>query len=383
MKQLDSYSLATGLKITKPILEDQFFPLPFNGKYILISSGSGVPGNTYSWYRLVVDFVKQKLHDEDLKIIQCGKAEDYRVDADLDLCGKTSLYQYFWLVKNAEMVICNDTSLLHVAGTYDKKFVSLFGVSHPKTSGTSFGNPANQIYLLPPGDWKPSYNTNENPKSIDKIKPEEVIESLSRLLNINIDKPRTIRIGNDYNFHVLETVPNHIIGPDVLAGHPLNIRYDKGGTEENVIHQLRYRKCTIVTDKPLPIEPLLALKANIESIIYLITENDSPDFTKALLSNGLPHSLLSFLSPEEMTAKRLNYIDVSFVDRREKGRKIEEFQEGLKFKTNKRIFSEGKIYLSHAHREQGIISPNFNISNGEVIDTPTFWEDLEFYYLYK
>ncbi len=384
MHQLESYSLATGLRISKMHLEDHFYPLGFDGPYILISSGSGAQGNNYSWYRIVVESLKSSATINGYHIVQCGNNEDYRLDSNvIDLCGKTSKYQYNWLVKNAALVVCNDTSLLHLAGHYNKKVIATFGISHPDTSGAYFGDKNNQIYLLPPEPWTPSYSLQENPKSIDKIMPERIIDSINKMLGLNINVPQTLHIGTDYNFHVLESIPDAVIRPDFLQEHPLNLRLDKGGDENLLFHQVKLRKSTIITNKALPINILSALRPNIENVIYLVEKDNDPTFAKELLRNAIPHTLLSFLPKEEIEKYRFDYMDLSFLDRREKTIKPNFDISGARFRTNKRVFSQGKVYLSYAHLNLGKNIDNFSNNEDDVIDAPEFWEDIEFHYIYK
>jgi len=54
-----------------------------------------------------------------------------------------------------------------------------------------------------------------------------------------------------------------------------------------------------------------------------------------------------------------------------------------KFKTNKRILSNGKFFISKAHLALDINTENFLTKKETIIDTPKFWEELEFIYLFS
>jgi len=50
----------------------------------------------------------------------------------LDLCGKISLNQSAYLVKNSELVISHDTGLMHIAAAFKKKVLSIWGNTVPE-----------------------------------------------------------------------------------------------------------------------------------------------------------------------------------------------------------------------------------------------------------
>jgi hypothetical protein len=66
-------------------------------------------------------------------------------------------------------------------------------------------------------------------------------------------------------------------------------------------------------------------------------------------------------------------IDQKIVD------KIKE-KENLRFLTKKDIFAGGKRYYSKAHVDADIEAKN---KWGSVIDSPSFWRDLDHYYIYE
>lgn len=49
----------------------------------------------------------------------------------LDLCGKTSIKEFFCIIKNSDLVISVDTSAMHVAAAFDKPIVAIFGDGYP------------------------------------------------------------------------------------------------------------------------------------------------------------------------------------------------------------------------------------------------------------
>lgn len=388
MHLLDTYSRTSGLRISPMVVHDQFYPLGIEGEFITVVTSSGQSGKNYSYYKIVIDYLRPFLYKAGYKLVQVGGKDDERIGADVDLCGRTTNHQYFNIISRSTLVLCGDTSALHLAGHYDRKIVSLFSLSHPKISGAKFGNPANQVYLTPPGDWSPSFNPNESPKQIDRILPETVINSVSKLLGLDIPSFQSVTIGAENKTIVLDVVPNMVLRPDIMPNAQLTIRFDKGGEEDFVYQQMSVRKSVVVTDKPLKAEILNRLRQNLHAVIYIVGENDSIDFVKSLKNNGLPYHLVSFLPDEVLNLKKLDYIDLNLIESRvkpskETARIFSPLEEGSKFVSNKRIFSAGKPFLSFAHLNAEKPLDNLSQSMDNVIDSPAFWEDADFYHIFN
>ncbi len=258
-------------------------------------------------------------------------------------------------------------------------------------SGAYFGKSENQKYLTPKteeGAFKFSLNPNESPRTIDLIKPEEVIKATCELLKWEFSSLETINIGHDYKISLIESIPDSVIRPDFMPQQILNIRLDKGGKEELALEQLKYRKCVILTDKPVNTAALLQLKPNLEGIVYIVKDTDDPSFVKFMHENGIPYRSVSFLPEEVLKGKKLDYIDFNLLERKDKTTKENIKEQGkitkkTLFSTNKKILSEGKFYLTHAHKAAGISVDNWAQNEDTIIDSPEFWEDLDFYYIFN
>ncbi len=388
MHLVEAYARTAGLRIDKMLLTEHFYPLGVDEPYIVVVTSSGAPGKNYSYFKLVVDGLKPYLKEKGYKIVQAGGKDDERIGADVDVCGKTTTSQYFNVISRAELVLSGDTSALHVAGHYNKKLVSLFSVSHPKISGSWFGDKSNQIYLTPPGDWRPSCNPQEQPKFIDKIMPEEAIKAVSSLLDLGVPPSETLHIGPDCRLALLESIPNSVVRPDFFPNAPLNVRLDKGGTEDFVYEQLKHRRSVIVTDRSLNLGVLHQLRGNIDGIIYIVKENDDPKFLEALHRNAFPYRLVSMLSEEALQDKKLNYVEFNLLERKDENSKDNTKLSGVvgentRFSTSKRVLSNSKAYLSYAHIEAEKPLDNFTQGEDNVIDVPAFWQDAEFYHIFN
>ena len=381
MHLVEAQSAATRLKISRMEIETQTFPLPFVGKYAILITSTGAPAKNYKNWKAVAEWLKLALHANGFYLVQCGGEKDERIGADYDFCGKTGTLQFFDVIKGASLVVCGDTSAVHVAGHFDVPFVALYSISPPSVSKAYFGNPYLQEYIVPES-YQPSYNPNENPPALNKITPETVVSKACKLLKIKAPEFKTLYAGSGYGLNVLEIVPNVVLRPEFLPSHLLNIRFDKGGVERAIYDQLAVRKCSVVTSVPLNIEILRQLRGNIESVVYEIDENHSPEFATALMREQIPFRLVSRLSKERLDPIKLSYFDIAIIAQIDAPANNESLA-GKKFKTGRRIFSDGKIYLSHAHVKIDKSVDSFDKSEDTVVDAPEFWEDKELYYIYE
>jgi hypothetical protein len=362
-------------------IETHSFPLPFSGKYVLIITSTGAPAKNYKHWKAVVDWLKPALNANGYYLVQCGGEKDERIGADFDACGKTSTLQYFDLVKRASLLVCGDTSAVHVAGHFDIPLVALYSISPPEVSRAYFGNPFLQKYLCPEG-YSPSFNPNETPAHINRIKVETVVSEACNLLKIKAPQFKTLHLGGSYAQHVLEVVPNVVLRPEFSTGNVVHIRYDKGGVEKAIYDQLSVRKCTVRTRAPLNVEILKQLRQNIEFVAYEIDENHSVEFATALMRAQIPFRLYSRLPDEKLNPIKLDYFDIAIIEKLRDSEGRPELY-GKNFITNRRIFSGGKIYLSHAHVREDKSVDNFSKNEHTVLDAPDFWEDKELYCIYE
>jgi len=120
--------------------EDEFplsqLPESFrNGYLVLVLAG------TYFTKRMPVEKYRRLIAETQLPVILLGgKSErplasiivDWKVGNVLDFTGKLRINQSASLVKNARLVISNDTGLMHIAAAYHKKILSVWGNTSPE-----------------------------------------------------------------------------------------------------------------------------------------------------------------------------------------------------------------------------------------------------------
>jgi heptosyltransferase-2 len=82
----------------------------------------------------------KKLAEQDCAIWLFGSPKDHAVAEEIsqlapglcrNLCGATSLAQAIDLLAMAELVVCNDSGLMHVAAALERPLVTLYGSSSP------------------------------------------------------------------------------------------------------------------------------------------------------------------------------------------------------------------------------------------------------------
>jgi len=384
MHFLESYATSCGLRIKKTEPTTQYYPLPFE-KYITANfSSSNMPAKLYDYAQELVNTVKPELDKAGITILQMGDAQEVGLGGTYRLAGQTTPAQTAHIVKNALAHLGTDSFLIHLASVFGTPILGLYSVSSPKVCGP-YWNKEKAICLEPnfPPNTTYSVNPGESPKMINTIKIEQIVEALGGLLNINFPKFTTHHIGELFNMPLLDSVPNAVVRPDFLPNNGIYVRLDKGGSVELAIEQLKYRRCILVTNKPVDIKALAALRQNIERITYEIDENYSLEFCKAAIAAGLPLELISYKDEAWLNGIKLDFLDLPLVNRVLSRTRPEGIPESSKFRTNKRILSGGKFYLSYAHLENGISVPSLDHSEGLVVDSATFWNDSGFSWIFS
>lgn len=387
MNLINTYSLNTGSKIDKPFILDSYFPLPIE-KFITFQAQAKYEAKNYGYWRDVIDMIFPILSKFGIKIIQLGTEKDFPYNKTVDLRGKTNLQQLAYIIKNSLLHFGPDSFDVHLASYYDIPVVGLYSVTYSGIGGPCFGSKEKQILFegyKNIGTKKPCFASNENPKSVNTIKPEEIANSIFKLLNIQFSVPfETVYTGVKYNNHIIrEFIPNsHMMVSNSEA--PIEIRNDLCNDEIYLNSCLEYYKNNvIVTDKPINLDLVKHYKKNIATVAYKITQNDYPGFVKDLISLGVPVILVSNMSEEEVQNKKIDYYEIgkiTFLDRADTNivDKLRKDIDNLYYRSNKIIASNGKMYSSHANIEANKPMENEH-EYIKVIDNDKFWNDMNFY----
>jgi len=383
MHLLETYALSTGSKIKKPFIVKKYFPIPFE-KYITIQNSSGMSGKCYDYFQDVVDFLYQKLSKHGYTIIQIGSKEDRPLKNTVSTQGHTNLNQTAFILENSKLHIGNDSFAIHMASAFGVPLVALYSVSSPEIAGPYWKN--NQQICLSPKNWKPSFNPNEMPKRINEIKIEDVVKAVNKLLFKEEDSDfnfATSFIGKRYNDSIIECFPDQFFPEDFLQNQILNVRFDFVETPSqqdynSTLNNLRFKKCSILTDKPLELKLFFQFKSQIPLIIYDVTQSLDINFAKQLFDFGFNFIFLFRLDNNQdvLNSRKLDLIDFPHnIETLESEKVSIEFKnQKLFYKSNKILFANGKAFLSKYDQENdrpllNLVEPKIQpIENSKIFD---------------
>ena len=185
MHILDCYSLATGQKISKPYIMEKFFPLNMD-RFITLYPYGQFDSRIYDYWPEVVRILFPILQKEKISIAQIGPKESRKIEGCIDLTGQVGLNQCAYIVNKSELLLSVDAFPVHMASASGKKSVSLYSDSPPEVNGPYWNKEEDSICLVPEFEDGSSfsYAPQEENKSINTIKPENIAKSVCDLLGI-------------------------------------------------------------------------------------------------------------------------------------------------------------------------------------------------------
>jgi len=385
MHIIETYALNCGLKIDKPFIYEKYCPIPFDN-YVSFQPCSKYESKSYDLWQEVINQIAPKLIQKNIHIVQIGGKDEKPLENCYHLQGKTNINQAAYIIKRSIMHFGADSFGVHVASNYDKPIVALYSNSRPENAGPYFNsNSKIKIFEIDKKDRRPSYSAQESPKTINEIDPIQVANSILSMLDLDLVNIKTIRIGEEYNRRLIESVPNAIIADiSKLGVNSLIMRMDYEFNEDVLQEQLKRNNCSIVTSKPIKTEILKTYKSNIAQIIYNLDEKHDVNFVKALKKSGVPFALSTELSEDFVKSIKIHYMDYQQIIRSVKSKKEDiknlEDLNNLYYKSNKITISNGKIYNSKAAYLKDM---PFNNKPIKVIDIPEFWEEAKYFYLFE
>jgi hypothetical protein len=361
MHILEQYALNCGLKIGKPFIHEKYFPLPFQ-KYITFNPFGKFNSKKYSYWQDVIDLLSPILSKENIGIVQIGGKDESAYNNCLPLMGQTNFNQTACIINNSLLHFGVDSFPIHIASHFDKKIVALYCNMYAQQSKPYWSNSENiKLIQANLNGKKPSYAAEENPKTINNIKPEEIASSVLKLLDIKSElSQETVFIGDKYGPLLLESVPSVILPPNLFPSLLLNIRFDyindiKEDDYTCTLNNLNIRNCSIITDKPINIEKLLPLKDKIHNIFYDITVyNVNTDFINKVKSFGIKIDFI-FHKSKSNNDQILNNKKLELIDYQEQINVIESTNNNINiikdssfYKSKKLLFANNNVYLSKA-----------------------------------
>jgi hypothetical protein len=382
MHLLEQYSLASGVKIKKPYIYEKFFPVTAE-KYITFHPSSK-PSKTYDYWQEVINIISPILNSKGIKIIQLGQEKEKVYTGVVSLVGFTNINQTAFILRDCLLHFGADSFPTHIASGYNKKIVALYSNNYVNCVKPFFGNPKDHILLEPKRNSKPTFSFEENPKTINSIKPESIAGNILNLLEIpHSNSIQTLYFGTEYNNMRLEMVPNQIVNPTQFNSNNIVVRMDLQHDEKFLNEQLQVCQCFIMTDKPIDANLILNNQKNIGRIFYEIKENSSLEFVNFLAHKNISYQLFTYLQGEKLEQAKLKYLDQEIIVEMPTNLKQKtgiEYTLNAFYKSNKRIISNGKIYLSESSLKNGMEAKQVA---EPVIDCPEFWKEAESFWIFR
>jgi hypothetical protein len=244
--------------------------------------------------------------------------------------------------------------------------------------------------ISPPTTEKPSFNPQENPKSINRITPEKIAEKVLNLAGIVtfVSEFKTLRIGNAFNRKRVESTLTHLLDPEKIGVSSLIVRMDLNFNEEALKAQLAASPCSVITNKPFSDDILKQYAKRIVELVYYI-EDDSAAGVNFI--DKVAEKSINFLLRSRETGSKLNDYKLAYFDYGQvhqiPTKDKQDFEElkgkkNLYYKSNHFIIHNNSFYLSSASLSADSGFPSMDHEPQPVIDDPLFWEEEEHFHFF-
>ena len=386
MHLIEQYALAMGARIDKPFIETNYYPIPFDN-YIVVENGyNDVKSRIYGMWPDVILEIKPYLDKKKISIVQIGHAESEQIPGVFDLRGRMTSTPQAYVLKNSLLHCGTNDFLLDVASHFDVPVVGMYGNTFADVAKPYWGNESKKVILESHRKGKkPSFLAEENPRTINLINPEDIAYGILELLDIKVaNKNITKFIGNSYNMHILEAVPDFSPPQSFNPGLVVNLRMDYNFDLQHMVNWGSSRKVNIFTNKIIDLNYLNAIKQNVISIQQEVCTDLNTKYLSIL--NNLKINCELFTKNERALGRlRMKYFDYKVSLKKEsckedaKG-KLDDLPSECYFKSNKLLFSNKKKYLS---KYDYITGREYTGKDHKVVDDPKFWHDLEHIRIYE
>ena len=341
----EEYAKCCGVRIGKPVIKPHFFPV-LADRYITIHNDKKIQAKEYDFWPQVIDLLKPHLGD--IKIIQIGAFNEQRIrGVDMHL-PTNSLKQCSYIIKNSLGHVGIDSVPVHIASALDKPVVGIYSHTYSNTCDPLWNKESKAITIESDrGGKRPSFALEENPKTINFIKPEKIAQSVLEVLGIDKEiKEKTIFMGPRSMLECIEVIPSE---PTSFEGGPISVRMDLHHNEEVLKQIIQFAPVEVTLNRPISAEILASKK--IQRLTYEADSFDE-DFIETLTKFGINATLVCSSSKnlEKERTKHFNCL----IHKTKKHSTIKGNKEklkginlnSLKIKSNKKIICGDKIYES-------------------------------------
>lgn len=367
------YAADLGCKIGYPVLQTHFFPV-LQEKYLTFHNSDKCPSKSFSYWEDVIKILKPELKKHDIKIFQIGTSDDKRIEGVDEFYNTTSFKQSAYLIDKSQGHFGIDSSPLHIASALNKPTVSIYSHAYESMCGPLWNKDKALTIESHRNGNKPSFSNNEDPKTIDLIKPEEIAEKVFKTLNMDVyTTQKTILIGEKYKSRFIDIIPSEVPSNFGVGDAEIRIRMDIHFNEDILYTLLNNaaKQVQIITEKPISENLLESFKPKISLIKY-----NAPKFNAPFLKY-LKHSALDFeltcTSSRDLAKQRLKFFNYDIV-LCEKDKKAKELQEKFGEDFQGCQFYSGRFYL---------IGDKTIATLSKKLGDLQFWNDAKYFRIYK
>lgn len=374
---LKEYAKNLGVKISKPVVKNHFFPIEFEN-YITVSVDEENQSKNYKNYDIVFFILKPFLQKHNIKVVQIsGKRLINGVDKALNIPFKQQAY----VISKGLLHFGVDGALNHLSSLRRKPTVTLFGNTYANINKPLFSSSSLNINLEPNWDKNPCFSNVDAKQQINNIKPEEIAQSIINLLKKEKAKVnfKTIYQGPAFNQTVIEVVPSSFCDIQTQENQEIFLRVDYGFDQQAFTEFCRRHKCTIFTDKIIQAEDLAPLSSNINNIFLFVHPDDDlipENYFNDLKSLNI-NPVVLVREKDHLSPVRNKYFDLVVKHYNANAQKPKNASSKSRFLCTKHLIADGKKYPSYAHWKN-------NLDNSDqVIDSDDYWRESEYFYIYE
>ena len=398
MHLIERYALNTGVKIDRPEVYQDYFPVPF--KKFIVFAPLGKNHKKYLFWQEVVNLLTPVFEKNDIKILQVGADKNVMpFHGAMSVAGQTSLNNLSYIVDKSLLYLGVDCFITQISSLFDKKIVALYSHVNVSNRGPYWGSKENQILIEPDrkDGHKPCYSQWDSNDYINKIAPEKIAKAVCKLLNLEFNYPyNTIFGGKLYHKLSVDLVPteNKLVKDyDINANvSEIMIRMDWNHDEKNLLELLKEArsKCGIILNKQVPFNLLSKFSNKISEIVLIYDGKNlnqlTEDYVKMLdivTKNTSIYSHENKEANDKFKSQCMDYAVLNEVPWPKKPKEIEAYNdEKIYFKSNKRVLANGKVYNCYYNYKNDIPEKNFALnSHSEIVDDKDFWKDVNSFHL--
>jgi hypothetical protein len=345
----EEYAKCCGVRIGRPVIKPHYFPILFD-KYVTIHNDKKIQAKEYDYWPEVISLAKPFMGN--IKFVQIGAMGEQTIEGVDSHSPTNSLKQCSYIIERSLAHVGIDSVPVHIASALDKPVVGIYSHTYASTCNPLWNKKSKAVILESDrGGNKPSFALEENPKTVNFIKPERVAQGLLDVLNISEKiKTKTLFMGSRSMVRCVEVIP---LNPVNFNGGPILVRMDIEHNEDALRQILQKTSAEIITNKPISEDILKSQK--IQRLSYEAPLFDEA-FLKTLVRLGTPTTLVC-TDEKNLEKERVKYFDC-LIHQDKKPKMIEDNKnkakdldlKSIKIKSGRKIFCGDKVYESHFDR---------------------------------